>query len=228
MEDNIENAEGFNPEKDTVIMVGVKSEDDFYAAWKQIGEETEQRIADGGEDQRIQAGAIFTHAGTEGLYLTPGKTSEGTIDLDEINGLDVLPWMDNGLLQLKGCQTGVEVHGKSVTGTFAKAQNISAFGQSGFANFSFDPYTYQPIGKNSNQVYLQAFESGKNAPLWKNILQQVGIISKKGSWSMDEITYNPQGGSINYSPLIPINGATDVWSWLDNMNYQPMTIPGVG
>jgi len=202
--EGIENSEDYDPENDTIIIIGVTTEEDFISAMDSIYEITEQRIEEGGEEQKIQAGAIFSHGSEVGLHFAGSSLYH-----DEIKDLKKLQWMENGLLQLKGCNTAMEANGVSTAQVFAESQQCFVSGQRGNSYFSTDPFNYHRVNSESSEVYLQAFARGSN--LSNKLFAILYWPFEDGAEVIYEYTFNPSGGSVNYSPLVPVNGFPSGW-----------------
>jgi len=194
---NIENSSEFDKNRDKVILKAATTKLDFEKDWQEINDETLARIKNPGQvdvtdangvkskqdcDQRIYAGAIFTHASTgknPGLnfHAGPVKGDDGTLNLGEIRQLVRLPWADVGTayLDLKGCEAGTRfdglvaiemeaidgfMPGNTIAQVFANAQNVITYGETQKSSFSQSPHKYIEIDSTSSNVYLGAYDKG--------------------------------------------------------------------
>lgn len=188
--EEIENSKEFDKNKDTVILIGVNSEKDFKEAWETVYKKTEQRVREGGEEQKIQEGVIFSHSSIDGLHFALDDSPEnGTLMHYEIEDLKQLQWKDQGTLILKGCNSGVEEEGVSLAKTFAINQKTTTSGQTGYAYFSSDPDFYKKINKDSKNVYLHAYLRGRNS-MWAQLFLALHP-------AMKEATYDSEGNLID-------------------------------
>lgn len=166
-------AHGFDPTKDVLVQVGIRTEDDFRAAWSNLA----KRCRD--DDAWVIEGHLFTHAswvttGTTGLEFarSPANTNDGTLTQDEILGLEQLRWHPTfGSLVLEGCNTGeTSVRGWCPAQAFAQRQHVKASGQAGWGYFSSDRLTFVELRKSGDtilddHVFLWAYNCNRNSPL---------------------------------------------------------------
>ena len=125
----------------------------------------------------IVEGRIFTHASlgsgrNQGLefradpddtFANDPLAGETTLQLSEINSLEILPWKENGSLWIYGCNTGVERDGWSPAQAFSSMQKILTYGTMGYAYFSekYDSFDrHDSFG--DDPLYLRAYKRGKN------------------------------------------------------------------
>jgi hypothetical protein len=110
---------------------------------------------------------VFSHAskgeGEDGLEFKGGGGEDGTISKGELQSLPALPWLDDGLLVLHGCNTGLAAsRGWTPAEVIAKAQKVRTIGQAGYAYFSQNYTTYVEWHSSYPVVYLWAYHRAKN------------------------------------------------------------------
>lgn len=168
------------------LMQEVYTERSFMEAWNAI------RLAVIMRKGTILRGNILSHASKggadTGLEFHAGDTLENdttptTLDRSELEKLSVLPWEPNdGLLVLSGCNTGLmKERGWAPAQVLARKQKVPTVGQSGYAYFSREKDYYREWGSDAANVYLWAYERGRNTGT-------LGIGSGK---RMDPVRYTP-------------------------------------
>lgn len=152
---NIEGGSSFNPKCDAVILKGASSATEFQAAWVAAQSET----SGSAPELKVEAVHLFTHSGPGAIYLRGGS-----LNARQIQELPKLNWSENGRVVAHGCNSGVWNDEKeSVAGSFAKGQGVTAWGQSGFSQFSERPdrrTLFSRVGADSRSVYLWSYGDG--------------------------------------------------------------------
>ncbi|MEW6362160.1 MAG: hypothetical protein AB1477_08610 [Acidobacteriota bacterium] len=149
--ENIKRDGRFDPKKDTVLVVGVKTKADAQAAFdKAAGMEK-----DYGKVQQVQ---IFSHADKDGPVFHNAQTGKGEQwTSSEVSNLRI-NWDSGGEGYFFGCNTAAFAQ------TFANAQNVTAYGYDRFAYFSSSPDGR--VGPNSTgPLYLIAADGWANS-IW--------------------------------------------------------------
>jgi hypothetical protein len=145
--------------------VGVTTRAEFLSAWGGI---PQQAINNGATVAGVY---IVTHASKQndeedGLEFADSPDGS-TLTRADIEAMSVLPWSQSGwpAVVLHGCNTGVlGDRGWCPAEAFARTQGVVAFGEAGFAYFSNTPDTYSEISDTDSNVYLFAYNRGRNAP----------------------------------------------------------------
>lgn len=125
------------------------------AAWVAAQSET----SGSAPELKVEAAHLFTHSGPGAIYLRGGS-----LNARQIQELPKLNWSENGRVVAHGCNSGVWNDEKeSVAGSFAKGQGVTAWGQSGFSQFSERPdrrTLFSRVGADSRSVYLWSYGDG--------------------------------------------------------------------
>jgi RHS repeat-associated protein len=126
----IRNSEGYDPEKDTVIVRGVNTKEDFEGVVME---------ANGLETQfgKIQEVALVSHAGRDDGPIFPGgKTTEERQYMDATTRLPQLWFNFSSTAEAKfmGCNTALKF-----CQNFANAQRVPAWGFDDFSSISSSP-----------------------------------------------------------------------------------------
>jgi hypothetical protein len=153
---------------DRYVAIEVLSESDFKSAWQKVHDQAQQ------SGFAVKEGHLFTHAskGTgdgSGLEFktSPAAPGDGTLKTEEIGALAKLPWVNDGLLVLHGCNSGLAGSKRNWTPAylFSTSQRVKTHGQVGYAYFSELRTKYKEITGDSTEVYLYAYRRGKNGAL---------------------------------------------------------------
>ena len=155
LEREIKNKKIFDKKCDTVHLFPIRLADDFDKEWKKLKELSER-----GEKSKIQELHILTHSGKGEIYL-----NDFTLGSDDISTLEKLNWTNkNSEIVLHGCNSGLcDSSGNSVAGAFHDRQQVTAVGQSGYAQFSENKNSRMPwdrIDSESEDVYLWSYGDG--------------------------------------------------------------------
>lgn len=143
---------------------GVRTETDFKNAWARIREQARKT------GMPVIQGHVFSHASkgdsADGLEFKGSDVDDGTLTQAEIMSLPALPWADDGLLTLAGCNSGLlGTRGWAPARVFAQTQKVTTIGQSGYAYFSTSKDRYVKITPGSQTVYLWAYKRASNGML---------------------------------------------------------------
>ncbi len=130
----------------------------FY--YQKEGETSFYRAALTLEQSKIQELHILTHSGKGEIYLNGFSLSSY-----DISDLEKLNWTNNNSeIVLHGCNSGLcDSSGESLAGAFHDSQQVTAIGQSGYAQFSESENSRMPwdrIDNESEDVYLWSYGDG--------------------------------------------------------------------
>jgi RHS repeat-associated protein len=141
---DIRNSEGFDPNKDTVVLQGVYKKEDFAGVLQD---------ANGLEKQygKVAEVTIFSHTGEQHgpvFHDENGKPTQFTTQ--EVRDLKV-NWSDHANAYFCGCRSA------NFAQTFADIQGVTSYGFSGGASFSSNPLVkdYRYVFSNNAPVYLR-------------------------------------------------------------------------
>lgn len=152
------------------MSLGVRTKSEFLAAWSQVKARADKAHLE------VYYGAILTHASIQndlrdGLEFS-SEESDSTLRPGEIAGLPKLPWASDAHgLVLHGCYTGayttkydglVSRRNWCPAEILAKKQRVTTWGEDGTSTFSTDPNKYVEIKETDQQIYLHAYNRGKN------------------------------------------------------------------
>lgn len=155
LERDIKNRNTFNEKCDTVRLIAIRFVDDFNKEWERLKE-----LSESCEQSKIQELHILTHSGKGEIYLNGFSLSS-----HDISDLEKLNWTNNNSeIVLHGCNSGLcDSSGESVAGAFHDSQQVTAIGQSGYAQFSESENSRMPwdrIDDESEDVYLWSYGDG--------------------------------------------------------------------
>ncbi len=139
----IQKQNGYDSKKDTVLLVGVRTKEDFAAAVKQ---------ANGLESQFGKVGniSLFSHSGPRDgpiFHDAAGHMSQFTSS--EVGSLSV-NWADNASASFYGCNTAL-----MFAGMFTRQQGVATDGFSWYSSFSSNPDHYERI-QPTGPVYMMS------------------------------------------------------------------------
>ena len=159
--EEIRKQKGFDPKKDTVLVRGVYSKQDFKDVLKE---------ANGLEKQygKVEQVSLYAHAGTDhGPVLHNPQTGKGDqFTQQELSSLRV-NWSGSASAYFYGCHTGV-----NFAQNFANAQGVPTYGYNEYAYFSSKPDKRE--GPNATgPLYLIAADGWANS-VWGEIRNQTG------------------------------------------------------
>jgi hypothetical protein len=147
--DEIRKSKGFNPKKDTVLVKGVKTKEDFKDLLKTANglEKTFGKVA------QI---SLYSHSGEDkGPVFHDGGGSPTQFEKSELAALKV-NWSGSGTARFYGCNTA-----QNFCQNFANAQRKTAYGYDRSAYFSSDPKKREGP-KATGPLYLIAADGGAN------------------------------------------------------------------
>jgi RHS repeat-associated protein len=154
--DEIRSSPGFDVDKDTVILQGVKTRDDFASALNGVNSATK-------EFGPVRELDLFAHSGIDGpVFHEDSAISKnnpnGAVQLspENISGLPKLNWAGGASATFSGCRTW------HFASEFARAEHVTTFGTPTYANFSSNPLYMWP--DKGGKLYLKSFWLG--AKLW--------------------------------------------------------------
>ncbi len=152
----IQKMKGFDPKKDTVLLRGVKTKDDFKDLLKDAGllEKTYGKVGQV---------SLFSHSGVgDGpvFHDTSGRAAQFT--KSELATLKV-NWSGSAEAKFYGCNTA-----QNFCQNFANAQGVSAYGYDRYAYFSSNPRKRE--GPNATgSLYLIAADGWENGGYLRHI-----------------------------------------------------------
>ena len=155
LEREIKNRNTFNEKCDTVRLITIRFVDDFNKEWERLKE-----LSESVEQSKIQELHILTHSGKGEIYLNGFSLSSY-----DISDLEKLNWTNNNSeIVLHGCNSGLcDSSGESVAGASHDSLQVTAIGQSGYAQFSESENSRMPwdrIDNESEDVYLWSYGDG--------------------------------------------------------------------
>jgi RHS repeat-associated protein len=155
----IKRDKSFDPKKDTVLVMGVRTKEDVQKAFdiaNSMGS-GERGQTNWGKVQQIQ---IFSHAGRDGpVFHPPGPGNGVQWTASEVKNLKI-NWASGGTAYFFGCYTA------DFAQTFANAQNVTAYGNEKYAYFSSDPN--KRVGPNATgPLYLFQTDGYENGTYMK-------------------------------------------------------------
>jgi RHS repeat-associated protein len=147
-EQQIRNSKGFDPKKDTVLLAGVKTKEDFAKVIKE---------ANGLQKQygKVEQISLYSHAGSKDGPVfhdqggNPTQFSQGEISNLRVN------WSGSAGARFYGCYTG-----KNFAQNFANAQRVPAYGYDRYAYFSTSPD--KRTSNDTGRLYLIATDGYEN------------------------------------------------------------------
>ncbi len=146
---DIANSKTFDPKKDTVLLLGVKTKSDFQNLLN-AANSLDSKFG------QVQSVSLFSHAGDQSgpiFHDQNGKPSQ--FSSSELSGINV-NWSNSATASFYGCNTGV-----NFTRDFANAQQVPAYGFMGGVDFSGSPdtkskgYVLNPYNRDLYMIDVQ-------------------------------------------------------------------------
>jgi RHS repeat-associated protein len=150
---HIRDMKGFDPKKDTVLLKGVKTKEDFGGVLKE---------ANGLEKQfgKVEQVTLYSHAGADlgptfhdGIDNGPTQFSQAELSNLKVN------WSSSAIAKFYGCYTGM-----NFAQNFANAQGVPTYGYDRFAYFSSS--VDKRTGPNSTGRHYLIATDGKANGTW--------------------------------------------------------------
>jgi len=184
---------GFDPSVDLFLVRVATTELQFVKVWRDVLRACDEARA------RVYGGVTMFHASARGDE-TGLEFLGGTLNQQEIEALEKLPWASGARLHVVGCNTGaagdelppgVQAARQWVPAqVFARAQRVTTLGEAGYAYFSLEPDRYVPNDGRSEVLYLGAFARRRNLG-WSPLVLDDGVDAPRIPPTM----YPAQGGA---------------------------------
>ncbi|MFZ5501354.1 MAG: hypothetical protein ACOY58_05530, partial [Candidatus Micrarchaeota archaeon] len=175
-----QNQKGFDASKDTVLLRGVTTKDDFTNVLKEANSLSKQY-------GQVGEVSLFAHAGeNQGPVFHDANGNATQFTSSELKGLTV-NWEKKANAMFFGCNTGVHF-----AQDFANAQNVTSYGYEGYAYFSSDPN--RQVGPHSRgSLYLiQRPGLANGDTVWHGVFDS--LASKLGyGYAVPMVRKSPQG-----------------------------------
>lgn len=157
----IQKQKGFDPKKDTVLVRGVKTKEDFAGAIKEAN-------ALGEKFGQVGEISLYAHAGRDDgpvFHESGGRATQ--FSSRELNGLSV-NWEGGACARFYGCNTAM-----NFAQCFADAQRVLAYGYEGYAYFSSRP-DKRADPQARGPLYMIYAPSWENSGPWGLLLNKLG------------------------------------------------------
>jgi hypothetical protein len=161
----IRGAKGFDPKKDTVLLRGVKTKQDFANVIKEAN----------GLDKKfgkVEQINLYAHAGPKDGPVfheaAPYNHNQAFFNQRELSSLKV-NWSGSAIARFYGCNTG-----QNFAQNFANAQRVPTFGYEGYAYFSNSSTSMIPDQGSGRPLYLIQADYGRASGLGGILRYQLG------------------------------------------------------
>lgn len=154
----IEETGGTSSATTSTLIQPCRTVGDFSTAWNAVLSHAKELSLP------VIRGNLLTHA-SKGSKDDGLEFKGGTLSRTGIGSLPQLPWAEDGVLTLAGCNTGVMgTRGWTPAQVLATSQKVKTIGQAGYGYFSTDKYTYvEHNGTPPSTLYLWAYRRGRNS-----------------------------------------------------------------
>jgi RHS repeat-associated protein len=150
----IQKSKGFDPKKDTVLLRGVKTKEDF----KDVLKEANRLGKTYGKVEQI---SLFSHSGVDGPVFHDASGRGAQFSVSELATLKV-NWSGSATAKFYGCRTATFCQ------NFANVQRVPSYGYDKYAYFSSSPKKRE--GPNpTGPLYLIAADGWENGGYWRHI-----------------------------------------------------------
>jgi hypothetical protein len=158
---DIRSGKGFDPKKDTVLVRGVKTKDDFRAAIK----EANSLEASFGKVGEV---SLFSHAGPNDGPAFNGANGQEFFTVPELRAGLGINWEAGGCARFYACKTAPRFASR-----FAATQGVPAYGFNSYTYFSASPDRRTPV-QATGPVYMIQAQGRARGGYWAGVRANLG------------------------------------------------------